>query len=769
MKLPRGRHVRGVAAILALLAVPQVAIGQTADAGPSNASIPADALVAPRLISPLAPTYPAGATGDARVVLRITVDAFGTVKGSTTLEGTEPFATEALRVARTAKFAPATRAGRPVAAAIRLEVLFEAPRIVAPGPAVAEGEGTPTAPAPKVALDAPEEVVVRGAKELAPAVQSMGRAEVRELPGAFGDPFRALDALPGVTPIISGLPYFYVRGSPPGNVGYYLDGVRVPYLFHFGLGPSVINPGLVERVDLYPGAFPAAFGRYAGAIVSAETVRPQGRWHGEGNVRLFDAGAIVEAPFANGKGSVLLGGRYAYTAALLSLVAGEVQIDYRDYQARVAYDIGDRDTLSVFAFGAFDLAANTPKNKPKEVLFASEFHRVDLRYDRILPHGGAARMAVAFGLDRSRFESNRFARDFPLILRGGVVDIPLGTTAKVRAGIDATLDFIDADPSSRYSDSDESYEQEQQVFAARTDFAVGAHADVVWRPFRALELTPGMRVDVFGSRGNTALAIEPRYASRVFLGNRVRVVHTAGVHHQPPAFIAPIPGLSIAGLPGGLQSSVHTAAGIEADLPQEIAGTIYLFHNAFLSMNDPLGLATSGELDGFDSFFKRSRGSSMGLEVSLKRKLTKRLGGLLGYTLSRSQRSFQRFTGLSSFDRTHVLNAAITFDMGAGWRAGARFLYYTGIPVRDQASAIVPPGVAAVIPERTEAFPRLDARVEKKWLFSKTTFLSLVIEGLNVTLSRESLGYGCNGSDGTCGPKYFGPVTVPSIGLEGGF
>lgn len=49
-------------------------------------------------------------------------------------------------------------------------------------------------------------------------------------------------------------PFFYVRGAPPGNLGYFIDGVRVPYLFRIGFGPSVIHPGLVERVELYPGA-----------------------------------------------------------------------------------------------------------------------------------------------------------------------------------------------------------------------------------------------------------------------------------------------------------------------------------------------------------------------------------------------------------------------------------------------------------------------------------------------------------------------------------
>src|SRR6185436_8822896 len=113
----------------------------------------------------------------------------------------------------------------------------------------------------------------RGAKNAPgrPHADSIARAEARQLPGAFGDPFRAIEAAPGLTPVLSGLPYFYVRGAPPSNVGYFFDGVRVPYLFHFGLGPAVVHPSLVDKLDLYPGSYPAAYGRFAGAIVAAET------------------------------------------------------------------------------------------------------------------------------------------------------------------------------------------------------------------------------------------------------------------------------------------------------------------------------------------------------------------------------------------------------------------------------------------------------------------------------------------------------------------
>src|SRR5262249_3276725 len=155
-----------------------------------------------------------------------------------------------------------------------------------------------------------------------------------------------------------GVPYFFVRGAPPGNIGYFLDEVRLPLLFHVGLGPSVIHPALVDRVELYPGGYPAELGRFVGGIVTGETKAPATAWHGEGEVRLFDAGALVEAPFAEGKGAALVGGRYSYSALILSAISPDVDLGYGDYQARVSYAITPRDRVTAFAFGSFDKLAD---------------------------------------------------------------------------------------------------------------------------------------------------------------------------------------------------------------------------------------------------------------------------------------------------------------------------------------------------------------------------------------------------------------------------
>src|SRR5690606_4761476 len=107
----------------------------------------------------------------------------------------------------------------PVAARIRIEVVFREPepeavpeQTPAPGETAEPATGAAPAPPPEPEI----EVVVRGEWPDPSRTASLSRAEVREIPGTFGDPFRAIEALPGVTPIVSGLPFFFIRGAPPG-------------------------------------------------------------------------------------------------------------------------------------------------------------------------------------------------------------------------------------------------------------------------------------------------------------------------------------------------------------------------------------------------------------------------------------------------------------------------------------------------------------------------------------------------------------------------
>jgi TonB family protein len=799
-------------ASLALLLIGSPALAEPAD--PDAASIEAPvqkpaakpAPAPPDIVWPKAevtesPLYPEGAKGDATVVIELTVRRDGGVEKLTIVSGEEPFATAALTAAAKFRFAPGTRDGEPVATRVRVELRFHEPQPEpepeAPTSAPAPAPGPGTAEKPVVAEPPVTEVIVHGVRPEAPKT-TLTRAEVREIPGTFGDPFRAVEVLPGVTPIFSGVPYFYVRGAPPGNVGYFLDGVRVPLLYHFALGPAVIHPGLVDRVDLYAGGYPARYGRYAGGIVAAETTAPSDRWRGEANIRLFDAGALLEAPFWDGKATALAAGRYSYTAGVLSLVAPEVTLAYWDYQLRTSVKLGERDTLSLFGFGAYDLftveePSDEPGGRPSESGLSTQFHRADLRWDHRFSANTRARTAATIGYERSGSEATsdveigsedrHYAGRFELEHR-------VNEDALLRAGADVTVDDVVASFTQNTLDEEGDEEELSQTLPTRTDIATGLRGDVILGLGHGITVTPGIRFDVYHSKGTTVLGVDPRIAARFDVSRNVSIEHAFGIVHQPPSFVVPLPGFELADLRGGLQKGIQSAAGVEWRLPAEWVTKATLFQASYFDLSDLLSLIQYGdELDDIGPT-TRTIGHAYGLEFTLRRPLTKKFGGYLAYTLSRSERSVGRVHHVASFDRTHVLHVAAAYDLGWRWRAGSRATFYTGSPstvrVGDRyVSAAPPPDMPGMDPmptpmppaameepaprhRRAPPFFRLDVRFEKRWpRGTDGAWISFVFEVLNATLTKETVSYECNAND--CEAEKIGPVTIPSIGLEGAF
>jgi outer membrane receptor for ferrienterochelin and colicin len=338
------------------------------------------------------------------------------------------------------------------------------------------------------------------------------------------------------------------------------------------------------------------------------------------------------------------------------------------------------------------------------------------------------------------------------------LNYPLKKGLTWRSGADVVVDGFTADPVKWSDPEDPINVRLNNFFPPRTDVAAGAWTDFVIAAGPRLELTPGLRADVYASNGVTVSALDPRIAAKFKITDHVRVTHAYGVAHQPPSFIVPVPGLTPGDLKSGLQTSVQTSAGVEVDLPQATTATLTLFQNAFYDMNDALGSRSNVTTGGFgNALTQRSRGQAYGLELFVHRRLNRRLGGFLTYTLSRTTRTLPYAKFPSAFDRTHVANVALAYDLGRSWRAGTRLVFYTGTPVinRTQGTIPVQPTISS---DRNPAFYRVDLRLEKRWNLSQRAWISFVAEVMNVTLSKENY----NGTE-------VGPITIPSIGAEAGF
>jgi TonB family protein len=794
-----------LAACLALAAA--TASAQAPDVTPARA-----------LDLPVAP-YPPGAHGDAAVVLELLIDRTGNVIESRVVDGSPPFAEAALDTARSFRFAPAIRAGKGVEARVRVRVDFAAssapPSAAPPAHSDTPPNSRPAAAAsPGAGATQVQEVLVRGVRPEAPHLAMTG-SEVRQLPGSFGDAFRAIEALPGVIPIVSGLPYFLVRGAPPGNTGFYIDGVRVPALFHLGVGAAVIHPGLVDRVDLYPGAYPAHYGRFTGGILEGTVLPFPDKAHVELSLRLIDAGALVAVPFDGGRGEIMVSGRYGYPGPLLKAVAAvidpqaKVDLEYWDYQVRARWRTTPRDEISAFIFGSYDLLAASG------TALDVQFHRVDLRWDHRTSATGRLRLALTLGYDELGATQTEEV-GAPENFGSGTTEIMTTTTsstkirsgtfglrsdwsenvapnAEVRLGADAVFEpydvavpglspvgglsgLVTGTGSSLPIGTGQGFVKGFQ----QNDFTAGAYAELAWRPTTRLEVLPGLRTDVFTSRypsqtgtpqvdAQARITLDPRLTVRWHVLPSVALVSALGVAHQPSNIPLPSPGVNFSQLSRGLQTAYQYSEGVEVKLPWEFSANADVFMHDYTGLADYYDSCPSGEKTCV------FQGRAIGLEVIVRRKLTERITGWLSYTLSRVERDATYSVGgvsapvwitrLSEFDRTHVVNAVFAVDLGNRWRAGARVEAYSGLPYNSSSPfADAPPNA------RAAPFARLDIRLEKSWRAFGGR-LSFVFEWLNALLQKESIGTTCTvgitASTVKCTPTPLPiPITFPSIGLE---
>jgi hypothetical protein len=300
----------------------------------------------------------------------------------------------------------------------------------------------------------------------------------------------------------------------------------------------------------------------------------------------------------------------------------------------------------------------------------------------------------------------------------------------------------------------------RELFPSRFDLALGAWAEALVALGERATVTPGIRVDHYASLGNTALAVDPKIVGRFGVGEHLRLVPAVGIASQLPGF-APLPALQIGGIRGGLQRSLQASFGAEVTAgPIEAVATA--FRQATFNLTDPIGTGR-GTSFGPDRFLTRSLGDAYGLELGARGALRHNIFFLVSYTLSRATRRQDGLTLPSAYDRTHLLNAALLYDLGNNWRAGVRHVFYTGFPA-DEASGGRPPSEN---PARVKPFYRLDVRVSKRWKIGARGYVGVVLDLQNATLSKEVYDVSCD--EQGCSPRTIGPLTIPSLALEAGF
>ncbi len=572
---------------------------------------------------------------------------------------------------------------------------------------------------------------------------SVGGAELARVPGAGGDPMRAIQTLPGVAIVDDGISEPAVRGSRPSDNAYVVDFLPVGYLFHLGGFTSVLNADLIERFSMSSAAWTPEHASVVGAVFDVQLRRPRtDRLGGSLDLGLLGANALVEGPLGDDVSFFFAARRSWFDLVVSRIEDKEEGVTfttpvYSDAQGRLLWKLGGTQRLRL------DFSAATDK-----LLFTVKEDGNAAERDPLLAGQGQNRqsyqtLAGVWEWDiretlGSRVALGRMHRRTSLRLgAAGVVDvvthttylrqqlsvtawrdhdITLGGSVEGRV-VDVGVDFnlprcTEFDPNCDVSSSPRLVTDQR----ARRN-AADLHANDRWQLGRRWVATAGLRIARESNLEKTA--VEPRLG--VEFSPEPDLTFSAGLgrHSQPPDSAQSVAEVGNPAL--GPVRSNHAVAGVSQRLADGWSWRAEAYAKTFsgYAVADPDLLYVNG-----------ASGRAHGLELLLKKDPAG--GPFSGYasvSLSRSRRTVDA-TGTSfpfTYDQPVIVNLVGQYQHNERWSYGWRWSYHSGAlntPVVGTASypdGRTRPVYGAVNSERLPAYHRLDlradARMSPAWSF----------------------------------------------------
>lgn len=538
-------------------------------------------------------------------------------------------------------------------------------------------------------------------------VHSISMDEVRKVPGTFGDPVRVVQSLPGAARAPFGTGLLVIRGSNPEDSAVYVDGVRIPFIYHLGGYESVINPDLVGGVDYLPGGYGPEYGRTLGGVVEVRTTttapeRTKITW----STDLLDSGAMVAGRVGKeDKVGYGFAARRSYIDAVLPLVlrnsAFVVRPYWWDYQAKVQHlsDVeGNRASIAVFGFqdkllvGAPDgVGGNTDQDTQGDLGTTYETHRVVAAFDHGLAEGLALDTVLAFGVDGAKLQlGNEWNLDQWQWLAEARAELPWTPNEHVQ--IAPGVDFLGGwakfsvelplDPT-LFAETDPLAEREPFTLSnTQTAWSPDVYLEARLRPFAdpdAFLLSPGIRYSYIVVPGEAAAdGVDPRLSFRARVSPSASFKGSTGVYTQPPQPFQ-MYRQDDQRVELDVQRAFASSIGWEQSVGEPISGSVEVFYkwSEDLIVDNP-------ELDGLEDqfFINDGVGRAYGFELMLRHEPVGRFFGWISYTWSRSLRRDHPGDDWYPFDydQPHIFSAQGGYKLPYDFELGAKIAYTSGNP-----------------------------------------------------------------------------------------
>lgn len=664
-------------------------------------------------------------------------------------------------------------------------------------------------------------VSVTGTADEGPVITT---EKLLKIPGAGGDPLKAMEAMPGVT--LGGFGPFTlpsVRGSSPNDNSYITDFVPVGYVFHND-GSSTYNENLVEDFQVKAGAWSPEYNNALGAVLVTRLRDPyREAWRTTADISFLKAGLLVEGAVSDDQALY-----FSYRESLLQFYVenfvDEKELSFtevpsnHDYQFKYHWQLDALTNLRFTATGARDKVGIEFGPDSKELerepglaggLAANTFYdNQSVLFDHIYAGGTSQEAAITRKVEDIGFRIGD-------ILNLDVISTeyraktyfrsPVGNTDSLRYGLEVERWNIDYSADGKFTVCASELEtcppaSLGQPYTTSDVLVINGQRGFIaydWLATPAWQISPGI---MLGSNDYTKETDQEfRLENRYELNSRWTLTAAFGQHSQFPREFQYI--LKDIGNPDlEKPTAEHYVAGFEFKRDGLWSSKLEAYykdlHKIIVSNGDYESDITTPDTP---KYLNDGEGYAYGLEWLINKNLADRWYGWFSISYAQTKRtnnqSGEEF--LFAYDRPWTLNALANYQWDQNWSVGLRWRYQSGAlttPVQsdnpsdrvfqdtdgnifiesdshpagpDDVFLQYTPNYAKINSRRLPAYHRLDFRADRTFK-RKNCDLDLYWEIINVYNRLNVSDYNYNG-DYTERENVTSLPTIFSVGLKATF
>lgn len=611
-------------------------------------------------------------------------------------------------------------------------------------------------------------VTIVGHRQHPQAIQaSLTQAEIKEIPGTFGDVLKAITILPGigVTSDLTG--QVLIQGGGPDDSLYLLDSIPWPVPYHFGGLDSTVSPELLDSVDVYEAGYSARWGgALAGVLVGHTQAPPADRYHVDANLSILEASAAVSGPLGVGDATFTLTGRRSYFDLLGGPLGYPNLPVYWDSQGVLDFSLGRHNQFHTLVMGSSDafndvISSTGNSGFSGAIQYDTDFQSGGLSWlNTSLRNFASTLTPYAYHTDQieqvSTLADDTYQTTYGL--KEEAIWTPgqwMGVGHEVAVGGDLELthySFYGSLPrvTSTANISFSSLTSLPEVNSSVASQGLDGYAYVQDR----IQLDKLWALTLGAHYDSNSLVADGEVGPRVSLEYRPwpadKITAAWGLYDQEPSALQVNPQYGNPGMEP--ESAEHTVLSYDHDFSTSLIGRADVYYKALsnLVVSDP----SNPEL-----YDNKGVGDVKGLDLFLTKDLGKHFFGALSYSLSNSDRLDlpSQAWGLYQYDQPDIFNAVGSYSPNTRWTFSCKLRYNSG-------NLVLPSGDDTYNgSDRLPYYLRIDPQVERNWRFQTWT-LTAYAEIINL-LNRKNVAMEFVNSSGQTGTVPDLP-RFPDIGVE---